>query len=197
MVMKWLRFLIMLIISTPLMAQQQGLGLRLGDPMGVSYKKYFGRTHAIEFGIGSAPAHWHNTYYINSFEEYPRYDNYRYQNHTVQSTLYLQARYLFHYNLPVESMEGKLEWYWGGGAMLKAAKIQYRYQNRDAPFASNRDIINDIDFGPEGIIGLEYTFQDTPLSIFGETSLFIELADRPATMRAFGGLGVRYNFSKR
>lgn len=105
--MKRLAFLMMLIISTAAVAQQQGIGLRLGDPMGVSYKKYFGRTHAIEFGIGSAPANWNNQYYINSFQEYPRYDNYRYQNHTVQSTLYLQARYLFHYNIPVQNMEGK------------------------------------------------------------------------------------------
>ena len=195
--MKRLAFLIMLIISTAAVAQQQGIGLRLGDPMGVSYKKYFGRTHAIEFGIGSAPANWRNSYYINSFQEYPRYDNYRYQNHTVQSTLYLQARYLFHYNIPVQNMEGKLEWYWGGSAMLKASKIQYRYQNRESPFAPARDIISDIDLGPEGIIGLEYTFQDVPMTVFGETSLFMEIADRPATIRGFGGLGVRYNFFKR
>lgn len=195
--MKRLAFLIMLIISTAAVAQQQGIGLRLGDPMGVSYKKYFGRTHAIEFGIGSVPANWNNQYYINSFQEYPRYDNYRYQNHTVQSTLYLQARYLFQYNIPVQNMEGKLEWYWGGGAILKASKIQYRYQNREAPFVPARDIINDIDLGPEGIIGLEYTFQDVPMTVFGETSLFMEIADRPATIRGFGGLGVRYNFYKR
>ncbi|HRG10810.1 MAG TPA: hypothetical protein PLJ08_19705, partial [Cyclobacteriaceae bacterium] len=105
--------------------------------------------------------------------------------------------YLFHYNIPVQNMEGKLEWYWGGGAMLKASKIQYRYQNREAPFAPARDIINDIDLGPEGIIGLEYTFQDVPLTVFGETSLFMEIADRPATIRGFGALGVRYNFFKR
>lgn len=187
----------MLIISTAAVAQQQGLGLRLGDPMAVSYKKYFGRTHAIEFGIGSAPASWNNQYYINSFQEYPRYDNFQYQNHTVQSTLYLQARYLFHYNIPMQNMDGKLEWYWGGGAMLKAAKVQYRFQNREAPFAAGRDIINDIDLGPEGIIGLEYTFQDTPLTVFGETSLFLEIADSPATFQGFGGLGVRYNFFTR
>lgn len=197
MVMKRLGFLIVLIISTTAMAQQQGIGLRLGDPMGVTYKKYVGRTQAVEFGIGSASARWHNTYYINSFEEYSRYDNYRYQNHSVLSTVYLQGRYLFHFNLPMQNMEGKLEWYWGAGALLKASKIQYRFQNREAPFASDRAIVNDIDLGPEGIIGLEYTFQDTPLTVFGETSLFLEIADRPAAMRGFGGLGVRYSFFKR
>ncbi|MBX2914072.1 MAG: hypothetical protein KF856_02245 [Cyclobacteriaceae bacterium] len=195
--MKRLGFLIMLIISTTAMAQQQGIGLRLGDPTGVTYKKYLGRTRAVEFGIGSAPAQWHNNYYINSFEQYPRFDNYRYQNHTVQSTVYLQGRYLFQYNIPVENMEGSLAGYWGAGALLKAAQIQYRFQNREAPFASGRGSVNDLDLGPEGIIGLEYTFQDTPLTVFGETSVFLEIADRPATIRAFGGLGVRYNFFKR
>ncbi|MBN8576529.1 MAG: hypothetical protein J0L66_06270 [Cytophagales bacterium] len=190
-----LSFLMVLTFSTT--AQQQSVGLRLGDPVGITYKKYYNRSHAVELGIGTAPAHWSSNYYLNSFNEYARYNNYRYRNHTVQSTLYLQGRYVWHYRIPAENLDGTLEWYGGAGALFKAAKVQYRFQNREAPFAAGTDVITDFDLGAEGIAGLEYTFPDVPITIFGEASLFLELADRPFTMRVLGGLGVRYNFRRR
>jgi len=192
--MKQFLVLIFIFISVVGFSQRQGIGLRLGDPMGATYKKYLGKTNAIEFGIGTAPARWHNSYYINSFDEYSGYDSYRYQNHAVQSTLYLQARYLFHYPLPVENMEGKLDWYWGVGGLLKVAKVKYTFRENDSPFTTSTDVKNDFDIGPEGILGLEYAFQDVPLSVFSEGSMMLEFLDRPITIRGFGCLGVRFNF---
>lgn len=185
------------LVSVFSFAQDQSIGLRLGKPTSVTYKKFINRSHAFEVSLGSVPSDWNNSYYINSFSEYESYNQYRYQNHQVQSTLYLQGRYLTHYALPVEDLTGKVVWYWGLGGLFKAAKVQYRYQERDAPYVSATDIKNDIDFGPEGILGLEYTFQDVPVTLFGETSFMLELLDRPFTPQAFGALGVRYNFKKR
>lgn len=176
-------------------AQKQGIGLRLGDPVGLTYKKYLPQDRAIEFGIGGASAQWHRTYYQNSFDEYSQYDNYRYIGHTLESTIYFQGRYLFHYNIPIEGMEGKLDWYWGAGGMLKIAKIKYKYQDREVNPRTATDVKTDIDIGPEGILGMEYFFEDIPLAVFGEASLLVELADRPGSVRVFGGLGLRYLFS--
>ncbi len=192
--MKRVLIVLFTLISFAGFSQQQGIGLRLGDPMGATYKKYLGKTNAIEFGIGSAPARWHNSYYIHSFDDYSEYDSYRYQNHSVQSTLYLQARYLFQYSIPVENMEGKLDWYWGVGGLLKVSKVKYTYRENDSPFNVTTDIRNDLDIGPEGIIGMEYTFQDVPLTVFGEGSLMLEFLDRPINIRSFGAVGVRFNF---
>jgi hypothetical protein len=193
-VMNYSWILLFVLVSLSAFSQKQSVGVRLGDPMSVTYKKFVSRDRAFEIMVGSAPAHWHNNYYINSFNEYPEYDEYRYQNHTVQSTLYLQARYLLHYPVQMENLIGKVDWYWGVGGMLKSAKVQYRFQERDAPFIQGTDIKNDLDFGPEGIVGLEYTFQDAPLTLFGEGSLLLEIADRPLTPRGFGCLGVRISF---
>lgn len=192
--MKRIVLFILILGSFSTFSQQQGIGLRLGDPIGATYKKYLNKTNAVEFGIGSAPPHWHNSYYLNSFDEYDEYDSYRYQNHTVQSTLYLQARYLFQYRLPVENLIGKLDWYWGVGGLLKVAKVKYSYRENDSPFNTGTDIKNDLDIGPEGILGMEYTFQDTPLTVFGEGSMMLEFLDKPITVRGFGGMGVRFNF---
>ena len=173
-------------------AQHQGIGVRLGDPMGLSYKMYFRDHKAIEFGLGSAAPGWHQNYYKKSFEKRDQYEDSRYRSHSVQSTIYLQGRYLLHNDIQMKGMEGDLDWYWGVGGMLKFSKVKYRFQNIENAIVES-DTRNDVDFGPEGIGGMEYEFQDVPVTIFGEVSLLLELVDRP-TLRPFAGIGARYNF---
>jgi hypothetical protein len=173
-------------------AQHQGIGVRLGDPMGLTYKMYFRDKKAIEFGLGSASPGWHRNYYEKSFEARDQYKDSRYRSHSVQSTIYLQGRYLLHHDIHIEGMEGKLDWYWGVGGLLKFSKVKYRFQNVENALVES-DTRNDVDFGPEGIGGMEYEFQDVPVTIFGEVSLMLELVDRP-TLRPFAGIGARYNF---
>ncbi len=175
-------------------AQNQGIGFRLGNPVGVTYKKYLQNNRAVEFGIGTASRGWNNNYYRNSFGRYSPYDNYTYRSHVVNSIVYFQARYLFQYEIQVQGMDGKLDWYWGLGGMLKLADVTYRYQNRQPPFNDFRDQRTDVDLGPEGIIGMEYKFEDVPISVFGEISLVVELLDQPGIFRTFGGAGIRFNF---
>lgn len=188
--------LLVLLAVVPVLAQRthNGIGVRLGEPLGITYKIYLSSNRALEFGIGSASNTWDRNYYKNSFGHYGRYDDYNYTSHRVKSLFYLQARYLIHRDIDIEGLEGKLQWYWGVGALLKSANVQYRYKQRVAPYAEATDTYQDIDFGPEGILGLEYTFEDVPVSIFGEFSLMLEFADRPGTFRTFSGVGVRYNF---
>ena len=172
--------------------QRQGIGLRLGEPTGITYKKYLPGNRAIEFGLGSSPRGWEYTYYRNSFEfHYPDHDHIA---HRARSTVYLQGRYLIHNPISAQGVEGKFDWYWGVGLLLKSALVEYRYQNENPPVNPVfKDDRRDIDFGPEGIIGVEYTFEDIPLSVYGEFDLLLEVADRRA-LRFLGGLGIRYNF---
>jgi hypothetical protein len=179
------------LVTMSVHAQKQGIGLRLGEPMGFTYKMYLPNNKALEFGLGSSPRGWNSTYYTNSFED--RYDDYDHISHRVRNTVYLQARYLIHNNLNTQGIEGKLDWYWGIGAVLKTARVEYRYRDEVPPQNVYKDSRTDIDFGPEVIGGLEYTFEDIPLTGFGELSLLVEVADR-RTIRLLGGLGIRYNF---
>lgn len=185
-------FLFLVLIVASVQAQNNGIGVRLGDPMGVTYKKYLPHSKALEFILGSASPGWNQNYYQNSFDANNKYDNYTYRSHQVQSTLYLQGRYLLDYPIHIDGMEGKLNWYWGIGALLKIAEVKYQYRMPDQNNAS--DVRTDVDFGPEGIIGMEYTFEDVPLTIFGEVSLLLEIADRPGALRPFAGTGIRFNF---
>jgi hypothetical protein len=78
--------------------------------------------------------------------------------------------------------------------MLKIATVEYTYQHREAPQVTLNDQYTDLDIGPEGVAGMDYIFEDIPLELFGEVSILTELADRPLTFRAFGGVGARFRF---
>lgn len=186
--------ILMSLLSATVFSQDRGIGLRAGDPFGLTYKKYSGNDRAIELGLGTSSRNWHYTYYRNSFNDYSKYDNYRYISHYAESIIYFQGRYLLQYDFMVQGMEGKWQWYWGVGGVMKLAKVEYRFQ-RNLPFNEiSTDVTTDVDLGPEGIIGTEYTFEDIPLTFFGEVSLMIEVVDRPAALQLFGALGARLNF---
>jgi hypothetical protein len=186
--------LLMGLLSGAVMAQKQGIGLRVGNPIGITYKRHLEKGRAVEFGLGTASSGWNKNYYKNSFKDLNRYDNFDYRSHATSSTVYFQGRYLFQYNIPIEGMVGKLDWYWGVGALLKFASLDYAYQDKKPPYTIISDRRTDLDFGPEGIAGMEYTFDNIPLEIFGDVSLMLEFADRPLTFRAFAGVGARFLF---
>jgi hypothetical protein len=195
--MKSAGFVVLFLIivgSAQAQEQKNGIGIRLGSPLGITYKKYLPKDKALEFILGTADKGWGRSYYTARFEEIDEYDDYIYRSHEVKSTFFAEARYLFQYAIPVEDMEGSIKWYWGIGALLKVAEIEYHYQEMVSPNANFKETRTDIDFGPEAIGGVEYTFQDVPLSLFGDTSLIFEIIDQPLKLRLFGAVGVRYNF---
>ncbi len=186
--------LVIVLASAKVFAQHQAIGLRVGNPIGIVYKRYLQNDRAVEFGIGTSGSGWNSNYYKKSFGDYKRYDNYDYRSHRVRNSVYFQGRYLFQYDIPIEGMVGELDWYWGIGAVLKFGQVDFTYQNQDPPYNVVTDSRTDIDFGPEGIAGMEYTFEDIPLTVFGEVSLMLEFADRPLVFRTFAGVGARFNF---
>jgi hypothetical protein len=197
--MKSLVAIVLLMMPLIAFAQKQGLGIRIGNPLGLSYKRYLPNHLAFEVSLGTVPDEWNKKYYKNSFSDLDEYNSYSYHSHDVQSTLYLQARYLFHYDISGNKMLGKLDWYWGAGGLFKFARVEYFYfyPYELGPGGSSvlfADGQSDIDIGPEAITGIEYTLNHTPLTLFGEVSGFLEVADRPFSFWVFGAVGMRYNF---
>lgn len=82
------------LLSLPLFGQafDSAVGLRLGYPNSISYKKFFNETAAGEAFIG-------------------------YRSYFSASWLSLNAAYQIHDDLNIEGVEG-LQWYYGGGAGL-------------------------------------------------------------------------------
>jgi len=190
--------LVLCFVAFALSAQDpNGIGIRLGEPAGLSFKRFWPDDNALEVILGTARPGWSYNYYANSFNDYTAYKDFRYRSHQVKSTLYLQSRYVLHYEIYIQGLGGKLDWYWGPGLVFKTARVEYRYQQKEPPLQELREVRVDIDLGPEAIIGMEYRFPTVPFAAYGEISVMGELLDRPLTMRLFSGAGIRYQFGGR
>lgn len=186
-------------------AQDQGIGLRFGDLNGVTYKKY-GNAKDLEFGIGSAyyvdGRFDYNNYFLDDWyaKRNFSYSEIEFRDYRQSSAFILHARMLFHKkldNIAGESVSG-LNWYYGLGAQLRTRSLIYNYRYKTDPNANwtyaSTGKITDIDLGGEGILGLEYTFADAPISLFLDINLFVEIADDPFAMWFQSGIGGRYRF---
>lgn len=192
-------------LSLSVSAQKIGLGLRAGDPSGLTIKKYMGGK-ALEFNLGSSGVWYRHGWYDKRFDDWYfdqkfDYDAYEYKGFHGASAVSLQLHYLFQKDLSNflgENTPG-LEWYVGAGVQLRSwsYKYDYRYKLKGDPnwhYVDNTRV-HDLDFGPDGVVGIEYTFSEIPVSVFGDVTLFVEVVDDPLALWTQGGVGVRYNFS--
>jgi hypothetical protein len=179
-----------------------GIGLRLGDPSGITLKKYI-NGKALELSIGRSYMFYSgNRYYNKRFDhwysdwhrDYPHYREVNYLGYSRSFPLSFQLHYLFQKDL--KGIDN-LQWYWGLGAQARFQKyyLDYRYKldgSKHWIHASER--VADMDLGVDGVLGLEYTMSNAPLSFFGDITLFMEVADNPFAFWLQGGIGIRYNF---
>jgi hypothetical protein len=164
---------ILLLASTSIWAQKKswGIGLRGGEPSGISIKKYMGK-NAWELNVGRTYwGGWSNKYYKND----------SYQGNAIS----IQLHYLF--QRPFSGVKG-LDWYAGLGGQYVNHTYKYKADK------NNWYEYTDTDLGADFVIGLEYNFPDVPFAIAFDTGLFMELYDNAFYSRGTGGLAIRYNF---
>ena len=167
-----------------------GLGLRFGDPTGVTAKKYLGNGRALEFNLGSS-SYWGYDY-SDYFYSHRKYDGYNFVGYKRNGAVSLQAHYLWQKD--IKNARG-LQWYIGVGPQFRfnTYTLNYRYDGGNAwIYVSEK--VTEVDFGADGVIGLEYTIPDAPVSLFVDGNLLIELVDDPFIVFGQGGIGIRYNF---
>jgi len=173
-----------------------GVGIRLGDPLGITLKRYLSGGKALEFNLGRS-AYWGYDY-RDGFYGSSKYNGYDYVGDDNYSALSFQAHFLFQKDFP--NAKG-LQWYWGFGPQLRFKTYQYYYRVRDyyGPGSNDyewvytRDNVTNIDFGADALIGLEYHIPNAPLSVFGDVNVLVEFFDDPFAFFGQGGIGIRYN----
>jgi len=168
--------------------QRQAVGIRMGDPFGLTYKVYLKNNSAIEWNAGIAFRN--SNYYQKSFER----DNpgLNYIDHNVDFAWALQGRFLKHYPFPDEIDVYGLSWFWGFGGQYRMAMVEYAYQSQAEAGVVNK--LNEInyDLGMEILAGSEYEIPKVPLNAFIEFGLFTEIVDDPMRVRFQSAIGVRY-----
>jgi hypothetical protein len=166
-----------------------GLGLRLGDPTGITLKKYFGGNKAIEFNVG-------RTYNFQTYDRdrFYRYGTWNKKGYIVDDTYFRRSRSLafqLHYlvHKDIRLLPG-LRWYIGFGGQVRTTTYYYYYRYA----YTDDERYTRVNVGLDGIIGLEYTFKDVPISVFLDANIYLEVVDDPFALDGQGGIGARYNF---
>lgn len=178
-------------------AYQWGIGLRLGDPTGLSVKRFLG-DNGVEFNFGRTAWTYDPEW---RFKYYDGFDGYDYLDGRLHSALSFQLHYLKYKDIQLDGITG-LQWYFGFGGQLRALTADYYYRYRvyygpnadDYRWERRWEKATDLDFGLDGVIGLDYLLPKTPISVFVDMILFTEIIDNPFLFQLQGGAGVRYNF---
>jgi hypothetical protein len=184
--------------------QQWGLGFRLGDPSGLTLKKY-SPGKAWELSIGRTgvyrkyKASWYSERFYKWYERKGyRYDDFDYTGYRAAAPLAIQLHYLWQKPLERTAGAGRgLYWYYGLGGQARIGRYfydyRYRIQGSDWIYVTREPVV-DIDFGVDGVLGLEYTFRSAPISLFVDGTLFMEVVDDPFLFYTQGGIGGRFRF---
>jgi hypothetical protein len=192
------KLILLIIVFFPLLsiAQEDGIGLRLGEPFSITYKKFLDDNIAIEGMFGGAGA-FSSQYYQKSFENNRPSPNAFYAGHSTSNILSFNLRGAYHEDFTddLNIEQGYILGYAGVGAQLRTAQVDYAYTDSSiSPNTVFRETRTNVDFGPEVFGGAEYYFDDLPMSVFAEMGLFMELLDRFGHLRFQGAIGLRYIF---
>lgn len=193
------KLILILLLSVPLLgySQEHHLGIRIGEPLAVTYKTYLDEQFSLEAMIGRAGAN-SGQYYRKVFDKNRPVPGAVYSSHTASGGLSLNFRGAYNEDISSEFniSEGALFAYGGVGVQLRTVGVDYYYMGEYpttamVPLHEKR---TNVDFGAEGFIGAEYFLDNLPMSVFAEIGLFLEILDRPGHLRLQGGIGARYLF---
>lgn len=196
--MKKLLFALLLLLPFLGIAQERGIGIRLGDPFSLTYKDFMHDYISYELSLGSGSINTKN-YFKKSFDRRPPSQSALLASVSTSKGISLAFRMAAHTDITdsFELEEGTLLGYLGLGAQLRTTQVSYLYgaidntMNPPKPFET--DTRTNGDFGPEFFIGADYYFDSIPFAVFVETGLFLEVIDRQH-LKGQGGLGIRYLF---
>ncbi|MBK9760207.1 MAG: hypothetical protein IPO90_09610 [Flavobacteriales bacterium] len=190
--------LLLVLLPASTIAQNWGIGFRLGDPSGISIKKYNGNK-AFELSIGRTHF-FSDNYYSHAYDRWYDGKHFKYKDHQLLAyrssiPIGIQFHYLIHKDI---AKAVGLQWYYGFGAQLRAQtyRFDYRYklENENDWYVAYDERATNIDLGLDGVIGLEYKMKDAPVSFFLDGTLYMELYDEPFVFWPQAGIGARFRF---
>jgi len=178
----------------------QGIGIKLGDPVAVSYKYYPNKSWAFGADLGKPASGLYSKYYRKAFDQHYLPDtltgeeSVKYLSHRAISDWYLEAKFLYQWN--AEKISPGLQLYAGLGWQWRNTKLEYDYIYEDGLFENQLGRIkrSRFTYGPTAIVGFEYSYFSLPISAFIEVEWFTDALLDPGYNRFQGGVGLRYVF---
>jgi hypothetical protein len=177
----------------------QGLGIKLGDPVALSYKYYPNKNFAFGADIGKVASGLYSKYYRKIFSGYlpdtlTGEQSIKYLSHRAIADLYLEAKFLYQWD--VSKISKGLQAYAGLGWQWRSTKLEYDYLYEDGLFENHLGKFqrSRFTYGPTAILGFEYSYFSLPMSAFIEIEWFTDALLDPGYNRFQGGVGLRYIF---
>jgi hypothetical protein len=172
----------------------QSLGVKIGDPFAITYKVYLHEHFAIVIDGGTAARGLYQNYHRDRFTQFPEYDTLTYSNHRIDRDLVLQTRAVYQNHIS-KAIPG-LDWYVGAGVQWRFIDVSYEYTFEPIPNAPeigfDSQSLNT--FGPEFTGGVEYSYENWPVTAFFEINYFLAINAQPDLQRIMGGAGLRFRF---
>ena len=176
----------------------QSIGVKIGDPLALTYKFYASNTFAFGIDIGKASEGLYSQLHSDRFNSIPEPldTTYFYISHTVLNQNVFSAK-VFYYKDGPRAIRG-LDLYLGAGYQMQFIDIKYDYiAARTAPPETRETRQTQLSFTPIGlevIGGLEYAYFNLPISVFAEMGIFFGVDDVQRWQKFQGGMGIRYVF---
>lgn len=176
-----------------------GIGIKVGDPVAITYKYYKNEKFAVSIDVGSAASGLYTKHHTRNFDQnlpdsLSRISSIKYVRHEVITEYAIEAKLLYH--MKVDKIFPRLQSYIGVGWQFRKTDIRYAYlyeilirDRESGEFVSNKTT-----HGSVVTVGLEYAYFKLPVSAFIETTLFTDIAANPGWNRFQGGVGIRYVF---
>jgi len=181
-----------------------GLGVKLGDPFAATFKYYPNKHLGVVLDFGKASSGLYNRYYREQFENYQQPDtlspgaSVNYLSHKVKTDFVGEVKVL--YQIDAKKLSDGLQFYVGVGFELKQTALDYDYLYETDPLLGEvenmpgRISVSRFTMGPQGVVGIEYSYFQLPISAFMELEYFVDVYKDPGWTRTQGGVGLRYIF---
>ena len=177
----------------------QGIGIKLGDPLALTYKFYPSKHWAFAADLGKAASGLYNKYYRNAFNTYlpdtlKSDQSVKYLAHHVSRDWLFETKFLYQWD--ASKVSKGLQLYTGLGWQWRNTRINYDYLYEKGLYESNLGKISRTraTYGPVAIVGFEYSYFSLPVSAFIELEWFTDALLDPGYHRFQGGVGLRYVF---
>jgi hypothetical protein len=178
----------------------QAVGIKLGDPVAITYKYYPNKHWAFAADIGKAASGLYSKYYRKVFNDDYMPDTLtgeetvKYLSHRAITDWYGEAKFLYQWD--AEKISPGLQLYAGLGLQWRSTKLEYDYIYEDGLFENDLGKFqrSRFTYGPSAIVGFEYSYFSLPLSAFIEIEWFTDALIDPGYNRFQGGVGLRYVF---
>ena len=147
-------------------------GVRIGEPGGIMVRRNLNNgKNALELNIGTYGGFWGQT------------RKYREGNYNTVG-IAIGGNYIWHQDYG--KMDG-VKWYYGIGGQINSRRYD---------FLSAGTLVQEstLSIGGNALAGAEYFLNDSPISIFAELAVYVELLQQPAFVHPQGGIGMRFNF---